>query len=133
MKPGRGLIGNAEEEADFYRSREPAPRNNSEEREGSLEEISDEEDDLEMAAADFKEYKAPKKKMKEEDEEDLGEFERLSYGHDYLIVPGINEPIPVWEYFGSDWDARIVGQLNIMFAENEADRNHSKNFMTSSR
>jgi hypothetical protein len=64
------------------------------------------DEEPEIAPADFLQYKGSKK-LKDEDEEDLGHYEQEDYGHDFVQLPG-GQYIPVWEYLGAEWDARIV-------------------------
>jgi hypothetical protein len=72
------------------------------------EQQSDNEKEPEMASGDFLRYRGSRKKLQDEDKEDLGHYEEEEYGHDFVQLPGSLQHIPVWEYFGAEWDARIV-------------------------
>lgn len=91
----------------FKAALDKPPSDNSDVKmEDSQSEHQPDEEEPEIAPADLLQYSGGKK-LKDEDEEDLGHYEQEDYGHDFVQLPG-GQYIPVWEYFGDEWDERIV-------------------------
>jgi hypothetical protein len=74
---------------------------------------SDSEGHQDEEAVHFEEFKPTRSKGVDENaEEILGDYERESFGKDSVQMPD-GKIIPIYEYLGKGWEARIVRRLQV--------------------
>jgi hypothetical protein len=135
IKPGHCLIGNPEEEAEFYCSKAMDATSQDDgqivDTLAEIEQVKNKETDdssenektdnssgskIKIDGVNVHKYKETPNKLTGNTSEVLGNYKELQCGKDYIQLPGNGKQVLVWEYLGGDdWTARIVCHFALSF------------------